>query len=671
MRTVQRIVFRYFLVVAMLAAGLSIAHAQKADPALFGALPAIQSTEISPNGGTVAVLRNENGQTTVVLVDLANPSAEPKAIGVGEIKARSIKWVDDRYLLLLASLTKDANTSTGMQTLEFFRWIAIDTVELETETLFRKDTSYYIEDSGAIIASALNNPGKAFFKRWTPKARVASSAGSTYASRISPSYGQGYSIFRVDLESGKERLIEGGLPETADWVVDKNGEPIVRVDAVRAKGVREVHWKKPGSNSFILAQEIPEQRGRGAAIIFHGLTEAENELYATTYNNGNTVSLVAYNLDDGTVSKTLFNNASYDLDSVIYDIHAAKAVGVRYIDDLPRARYLNPDIQSAQDNLAKALKDAAPMVVSRSTDNTKMLVRAAYPNRPDEYYVFDKQVRNLSFFASSYPGLAERIYAEKSKFDYTAPDGLSIKGYLTTPAGASPENLPLIVLPHGGPEGRDDQSFDWWAFFYAARGYAVYQPNFRGSDGYGLAFRQAGYGEWGRKMQDDITNGVQKLIDAGVADPERICIVGASYGGYAALAGVTLTPDLYACAVSVNGVSDLPRMIGQAAVESSLGADYWETRIGSRFRDADELAAVSPARRAASAGAPVMLIHGKDDTVVPYYQSEIMRDALAAANKPHTFVELAGEDHWLSSGETRTEMLRASIEFIDRHIGEE
>ncbi|MEO1241564.1 MAG: S9 family peptidase [Pseudomonadota bacterium] len=659
-----------FSVILIWSAGFTAAAGQKADPAVFGELPAIQSAEISPNGETVAVLRNENAQTTVVLVDLANSTAEPKAIGVGEIKARSIKWVDDRYLLLLASLTNDTQTKTGMQTLEFFRWIAIDTVELETETLFRKDTSYYIEDSGAIVASALSNPGMAFFKRWTPKARVASSGGSTYASRLSPSYGQGYSVFRVDLKSGKERMVEGGLPETADWIVNINGEPVVRIDAVSAKGVREVHWKKPGSDRFALAQEIPEKRGRGAAIIFHGLTEAENEIYATTYNGGNTVSFVAYNLEQGNISETLFSDENYDLDSVIYDIHPATAVGIRYTDDLPRARYLNPDIQGAQDNLARALKGASPMVVSHSTDNNRMLVRAIYTNRPDDYYVFDRKTRSLSFFASSYPALSEKIYAEKSKFAYAAPDGLRVNGYLTTPVGASRENMPLIVLPHGGPASRDDQSFDWWAFFYAARGYAVYQPNFRGSDGYGLAFREAGYGEWGRKMQDDITNGVQKLIDDGIADPSRICIVGASYGGYAALAGATLTPDLYACAVSVNGVSDLPRMIGEAAV-SRNNAAYWERRIGSRFRNADELAAVSPARQAANAGPPVMLIHGKDDTVVPFYQSEIMRDALVAANKPYVFVELRGEDHWLSSGETRTGMLRQSIEFIDRHIGGE
>jgi len=174
-------------------------------------------------------------------------------------------------------------------------------------------------------------------------------------------------------------------------------------------------------------------------------------------------------------------------------------------------------------------------------------------------------------------------------------------------------------------------------------------------------------------MQDDITTGVQKLIAEGAVDPNRICIVGEDYGGYAALMGTIKTPDLYRCAVSINGISDLPRMIGESGRNVLRGSpeDYWEKRIGSRFKNANQLNAVSPAKQAANTAAPIMLIHGKDNTVVPFYQSELMRDALAAANKPHEFVELEGEGQSISSGEARTELLSRSIEFIDRHIGGE
>ncbi len=230
-------------------------------------------------------------------------------------------------------------------------------------------------------------------------------------------------------------------------------------------------------------------------------------------------------------------------------------------------------------------------------------------------------------------------------------------------------NAPLIVLPHGGPEARDNLEFDWWAAAYASQGYLVYQPNFRGSSGYGNRFLKAGWGEWGRKMQDDITGGVGKLVADGVVDPSRVCIVGASYGGYAALAGATLTPDLYKCAISVNGVSDLVRMLGAEAASNDFSVEYWERRIGSRYRDRAEIDAVSPSLLAKNVRAPILLIHGQDDTVVPYWQSKLMNDALEQSGKPVKFVTLDGEDHWLSSAKTRMRMLEETSKFLKKHLG--
>lgn len=671
MRMAQHIAFRYFLILAMSAAGAPSAHAQKADPALFGALPAVDQAKVSPNGETVAVLQNQGGNSLLVFVELADPTATPKGVGMGQAKARQVDWVDDEYVLLLASVTQDVNTTTGMQTIEFERWFAVSKEDPEPKMLFQRDAGYYVAQPGELLSTLPDKSGEVVMARWSSKARISGPKAGLGARFTKEDSGTGYSLFNVKLESVRERITSPGQPETEDWVVNAKGDPVLRIDYDERKAQRKIFHRKGATGSFNLVKIIEEPGQAGATINFHAVDPDGVNAIATTYGSGNTRSLVKYNLETGAISETLFRNDQYDLDSINYDPRTATVTSVEYTDDLPRTVHLNADDQELQDKLARALQGSAPKITSRSADGSKMTIRAIYQDRPDEIYTFDQDTRNLAFFSSEAPGIADRVYAEKTKYDYVAPDGLTINGYLTTPAGAEKSNMPLIVLPHGGPESRDDLSFDWWSFFYAARGYAVYQPNFRGSSGYGASFRRAGYGEWGRKMQDDITNGVRKLIDDGIADPDRICIVGASYGGYAALAGATLTPDLYACAVSVNGVSDLPRMIGEAAQISSIGAAYWETRIGSRFRDGDELAAVSPARRAARAGAPIMLIHGKDDTVVPFYHSEIMRDALAEAGKPHEFVALDGEDHWLSSGASRTEMLRASIEFIDRHIGGE
>jgi dipeptidyl aminopeptidase/acylaminoacyl peptidase len=252
---------------------------------------------------------------------------------------------------------------------------------------------------------------------------------------------------------------------------------------------------------------------------------------------------------------------------------------------------------------------------------------------------------------------------------YKARDGTVIPAHLTLPPGAETRNLPLVVLPHRGPEARDYAEFDWWAQFLATRGYAVLQPQFRGSTGFGDAFRLAGRRQWGGLMQDDVTDGVHALIERGIADARRICVVGAAYGGYAALAGAAFTPDLYACAVSINGVANLSDML---QYEEELGgsesnrAGYWRDSIGPRLDPS--LDAHSPVKAAARVRAPVLILYSADDTVVPPSQSQDMAHALKEEGKTVKVVELKGDDHWLSYTETRTQMLQELDTFLSAHL---
>ena len=239
-------------------------------------------------------------------------------------------------------------------------------------------------------------------------------------------------------------------------------------------------------------------------------------------------------------------------------------------------------------------------------------------------------------------------------------------GVLTLPPGKEAKGLPLVVLPHGGPHSEDTVSFDWWAQAFASRGYAVFQPNFRGSTNRNDAFKLAGYGEWGRKMQTDISDGVAALAKKGIIDPERACIVGASYGGYAALAGVTLQHDLYRCAVAVAPVSDLRDMYRED-YRASGDLKITKSSLLEQLGPMDRWDAVSPRRHAAQADAPILLIHGRDDTVVPYSHSHRMADALKDSGKPFELITLDGEDHWLSLSTTRRQMLEASVGFVQKH----
>jgi dipeptidyl aminopeptidase/acylaminoacyl peptidase len=243
---------------------------------------------------------------------------------------------------------------------------------------------------------------------------------------------------------------------------------------------------------------------------------------------------------------------------------------------------------------------------------------------------------------------------------------LELDGILTLPPGKEPHNLPIIMFPHRGPATYDSAGFDWWAQAFASRGYAVFQPNFRGSTNRDEAFRRAGYGQWGRKMQTDISDGLAELARQGIIDPKRTCIMGTGYGGYAALAGVTLQQGLYRCAVAVAPISDLESFYSRET-NASLGLNVTWRSLRQSLGHPSTFDEVSPRRNAARADAPIMLIHGKDDTVVLFQQSSAMAGALRAAGKPHELVVLREEDHWLSRAVTRKQMLEAAMRFVQQH----
>jgi dipeptidyl aminopeptidase/acylaminoacyl peptidase len=223
------------------------------------------------------------------------------------------------------------------------------------------------------------------------------------------------------------------------------------------------------------------------------------------------------------------------------------------------------------------------------------------------------------------------------------------------------------VLPHGGPAARDTADFNWWSQALAEQGYAVLQPNYRGST-VSQGFLQAGFGQWGRRMATDLSDGVRYLAAQGTIDAARVCIVGASYGGYAALAGVTLDPSVYRCAVSVAGLSDLKRMLRW--IDDKYGQSgnrpqrFWDRFMGVKGPDDAALDGISPIKHLDAVSVPVLLIHGRDDTVVPYEKSDVMYDALRRAKKQVGLVTLKHGDHWLSRGETRLQMLQASVDFL-------
>jgi dipeptidyl aminopeptidase/acylaminoacyl peptidase len=374
-------------------------------------------------------------------------------------------------------------------------------------------------------------------------------------------------------------------------------------------------------------------------------------------------------LDDGKVTDTDLSAS----DVFIHDPKTEALIGtITPGDEQSDYHFFAPYDQALWVSVAKGFRAKNLTLMSWSDDRMRLVVKAEGPKYGDGYFLVDQKAHTAKWLADEYEGVAPEDISPAKFIHYLAADGTSIPAYLTLPLSRPSTGLPLVVLVHGGPQARDEPGFDWISQAFASRGYAVLQPEFRGSSGFGAEFTTAGYGQWGKKMQTDLSDGVRDLIKSGLVDPARVCIAGWSYGGYAALAGAVFDPGAYRCALDMAGPADLRLMLDEAKNDWNGSSDNEEVRYWSRFmgvkspndRNLDD---ISPARHADKAAVPILIVHGVDDTVVRYEQSQRMAEALKRAGKPYEFVTLKGEDHWGSLGETRLQLLKAWITFLEAH----
>lgn len=485
----------------------------------------------------------------------------------------------------------------------------------------------------------------------------------------------GYTIYRANVMTGRAT----NIVDYADWdtvamYVDGNAYPVFRVDALTDNSGYRMYRRGANERDWTVAHEIRRavtSENRSFSPI--GAGPGRNQIYVAARSEGQEFqSIYLYDTGTGELGAPIFQHESADaaviwLDENDHSVVVGCGEAQRW-----QCRGLRPDRQALLDALHRHLPAEADIALQSVTEDQRYwLVSAHAPRIPDSYYVYDQQADAISFLASTQPHLSVEALAPSRVIEYTSRDGTRLWGYLTEAPGGG--QRPLVVLPHGGPEARDSYEYDFLVQFLAWRGYAVFQPNFRGSEGSGRSFAQAGHRQWGKRMQDDITDGVRHLTQTGAVDGNRVCIVGASYGGYAALAGVALTPDLYRCAVSIAGVSDLVEMLNHERGSEGRGSaaySYWARVIGDPSADRDALNAVSPARQVQNIRAPVLLIHGEIDGVVPVEQSERMRDALNGAGRQTQLIEIEDEGHFWGnwSRENRQRLLEETDRFLAQHL---
>ena len=468
--------------------------------------------------------------------------------------------------------------------------------------------------------------------------------------------GGGHAVVKINLNyPGKAKVVQAPRSHVIDWLTDYQSRVRIGIaldedqytifELGKDDGKRRDLWS---FEAFSQQQVWPLAFDQNPDILFvKALYQGKDAIYKV-------------DLNEKTLAKELvYFDPYYDVSG---DIHRSPKTGeVIGIGN----HFWSPSYKKLQAGIDKALADTNNALINFSHDETKYLLLSTSDKESGLYLIGDRVAKTVDFVAARYEQLAPELLSEKKAVSYQARDGLQIEGFLTVPKGQQKNNLPTIIFPHGGPISYDGNGFDYWTQFLANRGYAVFQMNFRGSSGYGHDFLKQGLQNWGRAMQDDVEDGTRWLIEHGIADKSRICIVGASYGGYAALMGAIKTPDLYQCVISFAGVTDLPYLLSSQRFYH--GFELVKKQLGD---DQAQLLSVSPVEFVDKINQPVLLIHGSKDRVVKTQHSYKMASRLKAANKQVDYLELEGADHYLSNNEHRLQTFSAIEAFLAEHLAD-
>ena len=652
-RAVRLVTAASFALLGIVCARHSLAAAAAGDRfrppplALYGQLPSLQNPALSPAGDRLAYIMRLHGQRYIAVVNLVTGKALAAA-RIGGTKVRDLRWYDEHRLLILYSATSYPPFGVFGHRDE---WFMLGTWNIKTNNMRTINMRDSTHETMSVITGSL--------EMRIVKGRPQLFASGSYLS------GRDYlpALFQIDLKYDDTRLVDGGDTLGADWAVDAQG---------RVAASFECHMTGSDEGEWVLRlrRHGDMQRvAKGTSIL--------DPPSMIGFSHDGKALIVAFDTAGGWIWKPLALatgtwGAPLDSGNTFFDVIRDRLTG-RILGGVqdpahPRQVFFDPRLQARWSSLTSAYAGERVELVSYSDDFSKFLLRIFGQRDGDSYWLINWRTVHAHRLGGVYQGL--RTFAKVEPITYHASDGLKISGFLTLPPDRAAKNLSLIVMPHGGPAASDDGDFDWWAQALASRGYAVLQANYRGSDTT-TALLRAGYGQWGRKMQTDLSDGVQYLVRRGIADPKRVCIVGASYGGYAALAGVTLQSGIYRCAVSVAGVADLASFLhwtsqGMMTSQNTF-TRYWERFLGVTGPNDPRLRAISPIDHVAAVTVPILLIHGRDDTVVPYSQSAAMARALRRAGKSVQLVSLPNEDHWLSHSATRELMLKTVVRFLQQN----
>lgn len=633
----------------------------------YGADAARAMVTLSPNGELIAYY-TRGAEEDMILVYSLKEKKNLTGVRAGDLDIQALRFISNQHLVLKAGEQKRIRfTRGGAGNNSSAYSLNVKTGEVKQllsrgAKLGRGDGIIYQYQYGlGNIVGVSPDKKKLYMPAFVPRSKTD----------VAPDY----TLLEVDIDDPRRPNVVGkGNDLTRDWFVNSHGEVVAQEMFSDTQEKHSIRVPDGRGWREIYSDELKSQENRAHSVAhFSGLTADESALVMlkTDLSTGR-ATYYTLNLETGKEQKLPLNRDDVDIEYIETDDNNI-AMGVVYGGFNPGYHLFNEKLNKRLTQLQGQFPEHSVWLVSGDAEWEKLILYVSGQSIAGGYYISTPD-QPLGLLMSRYPDINVDQVHPSATLKLKARDGLAIPTMITIPRAhaEAPTNLPAVIMPHGGPESYDRQAFDGLVQAMAASGYVVIQPQFRGSSGFGYELWEAGLGEWGRAMQDDVSDAVIQLGKAGIIDASKVCIVGTSYGGYAALAGATFTPSLYRCAVSIHGVSDLNAMIEYE--KGDHGEDSWVINYFSRSMARDyftpeRLAAHSPANFASGVQAPVLLIHGEDDKTVPIEQSRLMHEKLKAANKSVRFIELEDTGHSHGRDETvRIPLYTEILQFLNQHL---
>ncbi len=632
--------------------------------ARFGVRASVLDISLSPSGNKIAWIAPGPEHTEVLKVyDMTSSSGVQTIISNSEKTGdlNRCDWVTDTRLL--CEVVGMARRSDGLL-LPYDRMFAINADGSDAQQISDRRSRLargFNQDGGDILALDISGEdGQILMTRnYVEEGAIGTRLGSSK---------EGLGVDRVDIENGRKRSVESPDDLASRYIADENGQLRFKVRSLtdgngRLTGERVYMYREVGSRSWDRLDNVTLDGKPIDGFAPVAVSSAANTLYAYQILDGYD-AVIEIPLDGTGAARTLVSRDDVDVDGLIRIGRQRRVVGASFATEKRSVRFFDTELAKLSSALSKALPNQ-PLVsiAGASADENRLIIIASSDTDPGTVYLYDKSARNLEQLLAMREFLVDRPMGKMTPVTFPAADGTEIPGYLTLPPGSEGKNLPAIVLPHGGPAARDYWGFDWIVQFFTARGYAVLQPNYRGSSGYGLAW----YGRNGFKAWDvaigDVNDAGRWLVSQGIADPDKLAIAGWSYGGYAALQSQVVAPELFKAVVAIAPVTDLGMLRDDARgyTNVNLVRDY----IGS----GPHIEAGSPRRHAEKFAAPVALFHGTLDINVEVRHARAMADALKDAGKQVNYTEYDDLQHDLGDSNARADMLGKIDAFLADALG--